>query len=553
MERDVIILMTGMMTGCSFVAGLTGMGQAIVYQTIWSVLGSFNVHGAGDLKAGVAISFLMGGITAVALTTRALYLAGGDIRWDIVIGMFPGSVICSFLGVAALTSLDQDGLKKTLGCIFMSFSCWQLYTSFRNHWRKEAEAREAIEQWAKERKERKTRLNGNGDANERIGDALVDPTANVDLEVQASTTPAPEHNGIEMQSLAASSPPDGDVPRPMENGTGMADDSSSHSHPDAQPQSQSTSLVADSSSDAGQAEGAVILPVNGFVTANGMSPLVEDETADVDQPPSFPPGTTVKSPSSPSSSSSRVRRFMVWLSALMKTRLFLYALGVGALSGFLGGCFGTNGPPVILFFTFIGANKSEVRDTYNAFSLLTLPFRLISMLVFPVFKEQQWPVYLLSVPATLSGNLVGNWAHHRVNAQLVQIALQSFVLLASLSLVDALKRDAGIFERFILAVFCLIVTLCFVALWYGHHVHKRWAKQQPKLAKLLEQKQALDEARLARKKRKMAECRKLGVEYVEGAERMGSDESKSIDLSTSIASNSQQQQGEEESPAVPTY
>lgn len=66
---------------------------------------SWGVEGAGDLRVGVAVSFLMGPVTAAYLGPSAM--RGGDVRWELVVALMPGTIIAQYIGNAALTVLNQ--------------------------------------------------------------------------------------------------------------------------------------------------------------------------------------------------------------------------------------------------------------------------------------------------------------------------------------------------------------------------------------------------------------------------------------------------------------
>jgi uncharacterized membrane protein YfcA len=66
---------------------------------------SWGVEGAGDLRVGVAVSFLMGPVTSAYLGPAAV--RGGQVRWELVAALAPGTIIAQYIGTAALVVLNQ--------------------------------------------------------------------------------------------------------------------------------------------------------------------------------------------------------------------------------------------------------------------------------------------------------------------------------------------------------------------------------------------------------------------------------------------------------------
>jgi len=80
---------------------------------------------------------------------------------------------------------------------------------------------------------------------------------------------------------------------------------------------------------------------------------------------------------------------------------------VGALSGVLGGAFGTSGPPVIVYLEKQVNRKDVLRATLLAYFLATDSLRLIS---YALAKLITWHVFLISlamIPAALIGGYLG--------------------------------------------------------------------------------------------------------------------------------------------------
>src|SRR4051812_11113911 len=111
----LIIIQLCVVCMSTFSSGLTGFGQATIFQTIMVVLGHFGLEGAGNLRDGLAIVSICG-YTSCLIIGRESYLEN-NIRWNIVAGLYPGHIIFYFLGTAALVALNQAILKKGLGLL----------------------------------------------------------------------------------------------------------------------------------------------------------------------------------------------------------------------------------------------------------------------------------------------------------------------------------------------------------------------------------------------------------------------------------------------------
>jgi uncharacterized membrane protein YfcA len=99
---------------------------------------------------------------------------------------------------------------------------------------------------------------------------------------------------------------------------------------------------------------------------------------------------------------------------------------LGAISGVLGGLFGTGGPPLILYYQLTGAEKSVFRGNLMAIFLLTTLVRTPSYLAWGLIT---WP-RLFSGLALLPAALLGAWIGARIHLELSESAFRKLVSLA---------------------------------------------------------------------------------------------------------------------------
>jgi uncharacterized membrane protein YfcA len=131
------------------------------------------------------------------------------------------------------------------------------------------------------------------------------------------------------------------------------------------------------------------------------------------------------------------------------------ALGLltGSAAGFLGGAFGINGPPIVMFVTYMKLDGTAVRDTCSLIFLLNLPFLIAARLVYNIFRAEEWLVYLLAVPVLVGSLKLGNWLHYVLPSRAIFLGLQVLILLSSIPMT---KPGSGPFGVIAAIVYGLI-------------------------------------------------------------------------------------------------
>ncbi len=120
----------------------------------------------------------------------------------------------------------------------------------------------------------------------------------------------------------------------------------------------------------------------------------------------------------------------------LKTDKSLYAWGFAG--GILGGAFGMNGPPIVIFGTLRGWSPKEFRATLQAFFLVTGPLILAVLgiggsFTAPLFLQLSW-----TLPVALIALFVGQWvakqwstASYQRYVYLFLIAMGSMLIITS--------------------------------------------------------------------------------------------------------------------------
>lgn len=456
MPSLLLIIVTGLILICaSFVSGLTGFGNAIIFQTLWAILGQSGLEGAGDLKEGVAIVFLCSLTIGILLGRHSLRT--GEVKWDIVTGLVPGSLIFNFVGTAALATLNQAALKKGLGMLFLIFACWQLYLKCKTvwsakkaqHWEWLMEYDQRIQQKTKTTTNPMTPLITSIEVQPTHDTVPNEPVATFLKPVSSITLSVPHEGECEWPATATPSTVATIAPS-------LQDYSPMPSHiagatVESQLSVHSTSTYAPTPLTVASIELIEVAPEPSTLPPSPvLSPAANLPLSDCGINP-----LAIASPSSTTSLSPSL--WWSYLKDLSHQRQFQAALGVGAVAGFLGGCFGTNGPPIMAFFSMITITKGEIRGTFAWTSMILIVPELISLLVFNIFNSNDWLIYILLPPFTLFGTWLGNLAHHAVDVNVVMMILQFLVLLSTVALCGAF--DGSPFALMMLVIYMAIIIL----------------------------------------------------------------------------------------------
>ena len=478
----------------------------VIFQMCWSVMESWGVSGAGELKAGVAISYLMNPVNIAYLAPTVLKV--GAVRWELVLAFSPGTIFFGFVGTAALSTLNQGGLKKGLGLLFFVFALWQLTLKLRAIKKGKEEVHkqflESVSEAQRSRVKMKAdmirgasplaTINGKAAAAHHAASSPSPATAPQSQSQQASAAPA-DHPAPTLQLL--DSPHDFpsvdhrddedvgvDLLKPGVSSSGSisaggggggaagtvpAGPATSH-----QPYVQLVQIESGGSAGHGANGAPLSSPLsspNGFAPSTALgaaSPVLSPVTlpASRPRPPSTPPRPL------------RCGSFWGWLWSWSHHSVFLGALGAGMASGFLQGLFGTGGPPIIFFFSLVDITKADIRGTSIWSNMVQLLPRFIFMLYFGIFDfPALWPLYLCTIPSTLLGTYCGNAVFKYVDVNAVLMVLQGLVLISTISLTNA--TDGSVFGDIMLCIYMVLVVLFSAAAIYLSSMHWRFLRERP--------------------------------------------------------------------------
>lgn len=164
-----------------------------------------------------------------------------------------------------------------------------------------------------------------------------------------------------------------------------------------------------------------------------------------------------------------------WRGFLPKTRnLMIAGFVAGLLAGFLNGSFGTGGPPLMIFFTYIDdLEKDQIRATTSFQGIISIPIRIASCLAYGIYTSSDWPIYLACPFLSLIGLYFGDRLQKRVNRDQVAQALMLLVYLSALNLSGVTQGDA--FGYIMLAAF-ILSFIAFVGsqIWHFTHPPAHW-------------------------------------------------------------------------------
>jgi uncharacterized protein len=107
----------------------------------------------------------------------------------------------------------------------------------------------------------------------------------------------------------------------------------------------------------------------------------------------------------------------------------------GAVAGFLGGLFGTSGPPVVVFLENQLSSAAALRATLLSYFLATNVLRLFSYGSTRLLTGPAIQVGLVMIPAALLGGYLGSLLQGRVAARPFRLIVGSLLLLTGLLLV----------------------------------------------------------------------------------------------------------------------
>lgn len=107
-------------------------------------------------------------------------------------------------------------------------------------------------------------------------------------------------------------------------------------------------------------------------------------------------------------------------------------VGLGSLSGVMGGLFAMQGPPAVVYFMSTASDKDEyialTQWYFLAGNTMMSLFRLREGFVTPVVLES----WLIAVPATLAGLWIGSKVFDKMNAKVLRSLVYSFLGISGL-------------------------------------------------------------------------------------------------------------------------
>ena len=104
-----------------------------------------------------------------------------------------------------------------------------------------------------------------------------------------------------------------------------------------------------------------------------------------------------------------------------------WQLGAGVISGVMGGLFGMQGPPVVLYLTVSEPDKNHYMGMIQTYAVLTN----VTMLVVRIFNGYVTPAvgttYLYATGGLAIGVLLGNWAFRRIPNRIFTYIVYAYI------------------------------------------------------------------------------------------------------------------------------
>jgi len=86
-------------------------------------------------------------------------------------------------------------------------------------------------------------------------------------------------------------------------------------------------------------------------------------------------------------------------------------MGIGFLSGVLGGSTGMSGPPIILFLQKLGLDKTDFRATIIAYFMVTYSVQFFMLFYAGTFTHETLHIAVSTIPGMLIGFVLGEIVH----------------------------------------------------------------------------------------------------------------------------------------------
>lgn len=108
----------------------------------------------------------------------------------------------------------------------------------------------------------------------------------------------------------------------------------------------------------------------------------------------------------------------------------------GLLSGFLGGAFNTNGPPVLIYFYLHGFDKFKQKASITGFFIVASAIIITAHLLTGLSNVSVWKDALIMSPIVLSGIIIGHNLFNRISTKIYNnIILAGLFIIAIILLI----------------------------------------------------------------------------------------------------------------------
>jgi uncharacterized protein len=111
-----------------------------------------------------------------------------------------------------------------------------------------------------------------------------------------------------------------------------------------------------------------------------------------------------------------------------------FSWAFGFLAGILGGAYGMNGPPLVVYGSLRGWSAKQFRATLQGYFL---PASLLGMFGYGLtglWTRQVNRLFLWSLPLVLAATFLGRWLHHRLDERRFRLAVHGGLILIGIVL-----------------------------------------------------------------------------------------------------------------------
>ncbi|CAF0944868.1 unnamed protein product [Didymodactylos carnosus] len=515
------------------IASLTGFGAGIIFQCLWMLLGVMKIPDCGDLKISVGTISFSGVVGSILISINACQNQS-TIQWPVVCAIFPSFLLFHWVGVYALAKTDQIILKRSLGVTFICFAIYQLIHRLYNYY-KTSRANKLLKLKQQNAAEKQKEVTVNDDLNESEPQVLLElmlqapssaehvatselqvtlsketeagsdpPLLSTTLNEQLSSTyidintTALNHSALcnlplinpAVTKLMKCKLKEFPITKEMAN----IYDSEEQLSPELMLQNSNilhtdltgleTTITREPEADLVSALSSTnpitVISINEPCPANVNSdPTVSGHQIPLSAVPFISSGSEVMKfdlhfiGDLQGSSGSKLKWYDTILSAF-KQPYTLWGILVGCCGGVLSGAFGTGGPPVMIYFTYIGSSGTQIRNTYTIMTLLLYPNTFLSNFFFDIYKTAYWPFYVFCPLTGVIGYIIGNYYHTRIQTSTIVIILQLLILLSSIPLTNPGISNSYSIVMLVIYIIILLIGLSLLSVL----LLKRWKAKQ---------------------------------------------------------------------------